>query len=341
MSWDDNLISLQDALKTERTNRLNFNPSRACHFGIKCLDDALPYIIPNELVVIGADSGIGKSEMAVQIAKHNAANGKNVYLFYLEGGEEEAIRRMKWIDILGIYYKNYKSFGLEMSYAKWVTNNLKSPIIDQIEDELPDIYEKLYGNRLHIYTRTNQINADAVYNTLMNFWSGEQFNKKIMFNVDLIIIDHLHYFNLEENVRGTEATQITSILKKIKEIPDFHNIPVILFSHLRKKSRDRGMPDQEDFHGSSNIPKIASTAVIISPSASETSNATNIYPTFFRIVKSRYGIKANYCMRTDFNLNERSYGKDYELYGVDSFGKLTDEPIPKYNWPKWAKRMGE
>src|SRR3990167_4239278 len=336
MKWTDDMISIEELLVIEKKNRSLFNPNKACHYGIKCLDDAMPYIMPDDFNVIGADSGVGKTELALHIAKHNAKNGKNVYVFSLEEGEEGAIRRILWKDICKQFYSQVQHEYL--SYEAWVTNNLNSEKVDDLEKAISLEYQKTYGGRLHFYVKSNNINADSVFNSLMNFWSGEEFNKKTMFNVDLIIIDHLHYFNLEDNAKSNEASKITEILKKIKEIPQFHHIPVVLFSHLRKKTRDRCITDQEDFHGSSNIPKISSNSIIISPMAS---NDHNIFPTIFRFVKSRYGLKSNYAACCNFNLKLRQYEETYQIYGIDGFNKLSNTPWLAEKWPRWSKQMSK
>ena len=74
----------------ENLRKIDIN--RICTFGIAPLDDALIGILPNDLICIGADSGVGKSEIALDIALHNAYSGKKVGLYFIEGGAEEAVR---------------------------------------------------------------------------------------------------------------------------------------------------------------------------------------------------------------------------------------------------------
>ena len=60
----------------ERKNREGIDPSKLCSFGITALDDPCKYIFKNDLIVIGADSGVGKSELALDIALNNVENNK-------------------------------------------------------------------------------------------------------------------------------------------------------------------------------------------------------------------------------------------------------------------------
>src|SRR3990167_1683720 len=101
----NSFLSWEQGFKKESEERLNTDVSKLCTYGIKPLDDALFCINKKELVTIGADSGIGKTEIAIQIAAHNAKNGKKVALYHLEGGYREAMARMKWKDICQEFYK--------------------------------------------------------------------------------------------------------------------------------------------------------------------------------------------------------------------------------------------
>lgn len=329
------MISLQESIEREYQDRINYDPKKAPMYGVTCLDHALRFILPNELVIIGADTGVGKSELALHIAKHNAKRGLNVYLFYLEGGEMEAVRRFKWGDFLAAYYSKYKA---HIEYADWVTNQIPLDIIVDVElNILPKMYQELYGDRLSIYPMHDKFNVEDVYLSLSHDLKEGVEDKKKMFGANLIVIDHLHYFNMEDD-NGPEAQKLTNILRRCKDIADFHHIPVIVVSHLRKKTKDRGFPDNEDFHGSSNIPKISSTSIIISPSYRKESNATLIYPTYFRITKSRVGIKSDYVIMNDYDLRQRIYLEQYDIYPINDKGHPSSTPFEKHNMPQWARR---
>lgn len=330
------MISLAEAMEREYQERINFDPKKAATYGVRCLDHSLRYILPNEVVVIGADTGCGKSEFALHIAKHNARRGLKVYLFYLEGGESEGIRRFKWSDFLSAYYSKYKT---HIEYADWVTNQIPLDILVDVElNILPKMYKENFKDNLHIYPMHNQFNIDDVYLSLTHDLKAGVEDKKKMFGANLIVIDHLHYFNLEDEPQISEIVKLTMILRKCKEIADFHHIPVVMVSHLRKKNKDRGFPDNEDFHGSSNIPKISSTSIIIAPSYRKDSNATLIYPTYFRITKSRVGIKSDYVILNDYDLKRRIYLDDYTIYPINDKGHPSADPFEKHNMPMWARR---
>ena len=332
----------------ERAERENIKTGDLCTFGISVLDHALKCILPHDLIVIGADSGTGKSTLSLSIASHNAKNGKQVAVFYLEGGHNEAIRRMKWRMICDEYYKNKPAYGyIDMDYLLWSVNDPSLASLKPVENSVDKNLNALFRDNLSIYNITpsrgddkNIVGYKKIYESLVNFFDGTEFGK-IKFNLDLLIIDHLHYFDFEDGTRATEAEKISKAIRSCKEISDIHEIPVILVSHLRKKTKERGLPDQEDFHGSSNIPKIATEAIILSPCYSLQDNVNFQYPTFFRFVKSRRGLKSNYAALINFDLTANEYAKDYKIYPISNDGFAADKELEWYKCPKWAKRAND
>lgn len=331
-------LSFSDAFKQEEDARLNIDHKNLCTYGIKVLDDPLIAITKNELVIIGADSGIGKSTLVLDIARYNAKRGKKVALFYLEGGHMEAIQRMKWKDICELYYRERGKFEFkDMDFRKWMLNMTD---LTDLSAKVYDTNKDIYKDNLFLYPISAGFKIDELLTSLLDFHTLTDtkfgvFQKEGVYNLDLIIIDHLQYFSLDRD--DNEITEITKIIREVKKISDHHNIPVILVSHLRKKGKDRGLPDQEDFYGSSNIPKIATTAIVIAPDTKEDDIHNNIFPTYFRVVKSRIGLRANYAMRCNFNLNTREYEDEYEIFRLDGLGNIMPKLEP-HELPKWASK---
>lgn len=344
---NENWITLNDAFKDEAVKRADINIDDLCVYGIKPLDDSLVCIPKNELVVIGADSGVGKTELSLKIAQVNIKRGKKVAIYYLEGGYREALSRMKWRDIAQEYFKDYYKLGLDMDYRKWSLNmfckqaDIDNPykILMELESKLWDKYKEEYKNNLMFYSGAG-LTLDSFIASLMEFHIKEDtpnpFDNKISFDIDLIIIDHLQYFSLTKS--ENEIFEITEILKTVKNITEVFNIPIILISHLRKKSKDRGLPGQEDFYGSSNIPKIASTAITLAPSSDKDNLREGIYPTYIRVAKSRVGVKPNYAFLVDFYLDRREYSDIYDIVRLDNFGNVAENILHPEEKPKWTER---
>jgi hypothetical protein len=333
-------LTYGEAYLQEDEQRLNIKPDELCSYGIEVLDDPLINIAKNELVIIGADSGVGKSSLILDIARHNAQNKKKVALFYLEGGHLEAIQRLKWRDICELFYKERGEHQfVDMDFRKWALNCGEdlTKLSSRVYAEQKDKYRNLF-----LYPISEGFKIEELLDSLLGFHKLVPdktgiFAKEGVYDLDLIIIDHLQYFSLDKD--DNEITEITKILRECKKITDHHNIPIILVSHLRKKGKDRGLPDQEDFYGSSNIPKIATTAITIAPDTKDDDLSTGIFPTYFRIVKSRIGLRANYAMRCNYNLTLRAYEKKYQIFRLDGLGNILPE-LSEDKLPRWAKPKG-
>ena len=178
-----------------------------------------------------------------------------------------------------------------------------------------------------VYTRRNPLDKNSVVRHL----------EAIHNDVDMVVIDHLHYF---EFLSGLEHSEITDIMKSVKMLTDKYRIPIVLVSHLRKKNKDRTFPDDDDFHGSSNIAKQSNTNIIISPvTLSEFPYAeqveTNRFSTGIRISKARSGIQRKLIGVVDFDLTTRSY---CDAYKIAEIRRDSIEPLPRDYYPGWAKK---
>lgn len=315
-------------------NLNKIDTSKICSFGISVLDDALIGLLPNDFVVLAADSGAGKSETALDIAVFNARMGKVVGLYFIEGGSEEAINRIRWKLIKEKYYANGHK-GIDMDYRKWRMGLLKGDLMSKLNMECYLEFNKSIKDNLHIYCFEEGFTINMLVNSLGWFTKTKpgEFLMENYLDVDLLIIDHLQYFTLDNP--KNELTEMTQILMKVKDITNFNNVPVVMVSHLRKKDKDRGLPSQEDFYGTSNISKIASQAVVLSPCPQSDDHYNNLYPTFFRFVKSRTGVRSSIAALCNFDAHKGKYESGYSMYRLLG-DKPSSDPLERFKLPKWA-----
>jgi replicative DNA helicase len=84
-------------------------------------------------------------------------------------------------------------------------------------------------------------------------------NAKEELDVDLVVIDHLHYFTRElQNV----AEDLGRITKEFKKNAIRYNIPIILISHVRKMAKDEELSG-ESLRGSSLISQDADIVLMV------------------------------------------------------------------------------
>lgn len=338
----DTFKQYSDAFKSETDFRLNLDPSKLCSYGIKPLDDANIAIAPNELVVIAASSGYGKTEMALSISRHNALRGKKVAHYHLEGGIIEAMQRMKWRDICEFYYSTYyKTAHIDLDYRKWAMNKDQNPLLLKMESEVYNNLKDKLQNNLYLYNRPEGLTCKDFTKSLLDFHNLEvafenPFNRAGSYYLDLIVLDHIHYFRYPDEEEEIRA--MTNILLAIREIVDTNHIPVVLVAHFRKLPRGHGIPDKEDIYGTSNIHKMANTCIIIHPDHEKDKSPEGLYPTYIRIAKSRIGIRPSDCIYCDFDIHTRSYRDDYEMIKVFPNGSVASEMMIEQEKPRWAKK---
>jgi hypothetical protein len=322
--------TLLESAKKARDYRNAIDYSKICTFGIKCLDDVLHGILPKDFITIGADSGAGKSEVCLKIAIHNARLGRKIGLYFIEGGDEEAAERIKW-NLMCDKYFGTKMTGINMDYRKWRMGLLKDELISKLEDSCIAENEKVFNNII-TYGYEKGMSIENFTESLDYFlkpedgWENDPFSYK--HQVDLIIIDHLQYFNLANPAK--ELIEQGTILKKVNEISHGYKIPVILVSHLRKKEKDRGLPSQEDFYGTSNTPKMSSLAITMSSQASKDGIH---FPTYFRFVKTRTKIPSNYALLCNYNLKLSNYEDKYTCHRLKGDMPIV-EPTIRINTPE-------
>jgi len=297
---------------------------RALSYGQPFLDDCLRAILPHDLVLLGAPSGVGKTDLALAIAAGNAKIGRRVNYFALEAEPRELERRLKFAMLVEAAIAASHPHASDLNYADWHLGRCEhvcrgfNAIVDQ------QILSQLCG--------------------LFTFYRGAKFDQAdlrrsmldVHRNADLIVIDHLHYIDTDGD--ESEARALGDTMKTIRDVSLRIGKPVILVAHLRKRDprAKQLVATLDDFHGSSNVAKIATHAITIERAPVE-SPRWYLAPTFLAIAKDRRAGAPGLVALTYFDRRFRSYRPHYTL------GRLTDggtkwEPIAMPDRPRWAQR---
>lgn len=316
--------SLATRIKDERAERLERAKSNLC-YGISYMDDALGSIA-RDIVLVGAYSGCGKTELITHIAQTNVKRGKRVHVFALEAERNEIERRIKYKVIADFYYRGLRKNifqPITIDYADWNAGKLDH-IFGMYEPEIEDQIASEYKTLHTIYREYGEYTVDTFEKQFM----------AIRDQTDLVIVDHLHYFDLDDD---NENRAIKNVVKKIRDTSLLSGKPVILVAHVRKRDRKYRslLPELDDFMGSSDIGKIATRAVMIAP-ANVPGRTLTKFPTFIRVVKNRAGSsRTRLCALTSFDITTNRYQEDYYLGAENDEHEF--EPITvKEQLPHWA-----
>lgn len=308
--------------EVEKTER-HLAAAATLPFGVSYLDDALLRLMPGELMVIGARTGLGKTELATNLALQFSDRQKRVVFFSLESEKWEIQRRLKYRKMAQLFEEHYRSQIRMPRYREWLQKGFESDW---------DSIEKFAEKELSLQTA----NLSILYRN--DSYSVEKFLaefQSLQNDADVFIIDHLHYFDL------TGQSEFEGLKKSIHAIRNAsigHGKPIVLLAHLRKdiaKSENR-LPTLDDFHGHSDIVKVATTVLLLSSARNaNVSPPQGTFPTYFQIAKCRTAAEVcPYAAIVSFDTKKNSYSGKYFLVEVKN-----GEPIQIENAddiPLWA-----
>lgn len=299
---------------------------RRLRFGVDFLDDALRGIFPDDLILLGAPSGVGKTQLCCNIAQANLEDGKQVHYIALEAGQFEIERRLKYPLVFERFLADphRPSLGRKLNFPDWLLG-VHAVALAKYEAEAAEYFSKAYQG-LHLYYKTEKFGLAELIESVCV--CAEK--------TDLIIIDHVHYFDFEDD---NENRAMKQIAKTVRTLALEEQKPIVLVAHLRKRDRynDELCADMEEFHGSSDLFKIATRVITVSP-GKMTPQGT--YETFFRIPKNRLdGGVTRFLGREFYSPKKAGYetGK-YQLGWASQSRKEGFGTIDERVYPDWARR---
>lgn len=310
--------SVADNVTLEREPR-SYLKGKLLSFGNSFLDDSLLGIRPDDLVLVGAPSGVGKTQFCVNVALANTESGKRVHFFALEAGQYEIERRLKFQIIAREFYGNpdRKSLGRPLRFDEWECGEF---------DGMLDAYESMAESY-----------CANMFKSLFTFYKGEQFDSAkliehvtfIQEETDLIIVDHIHYFDWDDQ---NDNRAMKEIAKTARDLCLRAEKPMILVAHLRK--RDRANQELcaglDEFHGSSDLAKIATKVITLASGGAAEDGG---FYTYLRTPKNRHSSSsARFLARMIFNENRGGYEKAYKVGWANSvkFGEVEPSKLPSW-----------
>lgn len=286
-------------------------------FGVKFLDDYLLGIKKSDFIMIGAPTGTGKSNLAYQIAFDNAEK-LNVHLFALEADNNEPYYRRLFSE----YSRKLKEFhGKYSNYRDFSQGVITAPLLlEDVEKTLIEKYAKL-----KIHYKDSNFTLDTLHYKLSEIANNDR--------CDMIVLDHVDYFDILEY--SSENIQVTEIMKQLRNINIEWGIPIILISHLRKKTnRKIKIPEIEDIFGTSNKAKQMKTVILLAPDYINTRADQGLFSTFFTIPKDRMFGGTHFIGQCTFNTHTGMYENKYGLMVSKDFGETAE--LYEGDMPKWA-----
>lgn len=293
-------------------------------YGVSYLDDALLGILSSDLVLLGAASGVGKTQLCCAIALTNILAGKRIHFIALEADEYEIERRIKFRILSRLYFDGQDLFLREpLTFARWrigaFTNLLARLEVDAAE-------RMLDFHNLNLFYKHGDFSVNNLIEAVISNADES----------DLFIIDHAHYFDFDGD---NENRALKEIAKMTRTLSLENGVPIILVAHLRKRDRwnNELVPGIDEFHGSSDLAKIATRVITVAPGAP---SSRGNFETFFRIAKNRLDAgTTRYIGQMFYNTQQGSYE---DLYAIGAATANRDdgfESLPAGDVPGWATHV--
>lgn len=294
-------------------------------FGVEYLDSAFRSIRKRDMIVIGAPSGQGKTAFMTNLALANALNEKRIHFFALEADPGEIESRIEYSLFANLFFEDISRPSMTIDYEEFIRGEYDGLIEERYRSGVESFFEKIKT------LKTFYTDSEFTIDTLETLVAG------IAHETDLVIVDHIHFFDILDD---NENRGMKRIIKQVRELSCLFDIPIVLVAHLRKTDRRTKelCPGIDEFHGSSDITKIATRVVtlargeMITPTQSET---------YMRIVKNRTsGGVCFYTAKMIYDLKRLSFNKRYYLGSLTDMGSKFRyiNPINENEVPHWINK---
>lgn len=256
------------------------------------IDKYLGGIAGNELMVIGSPSGFGKTTFANCLTFELLSAGLKPCFMSLENTIGDTLKLRAFL----IWKEKTRNWGIK--FREWSLISEDNETVQESYIEAHDLIKQiLLIENSGIYKIENLItDLDRAKNQGAN----------------VIILDHLDFIDADDT---QIASSQTFMMQTIKTFVETNKIPMIAFSQLSKKIDKRVIiPEYNDFYGSSNKSKMATSIIMIQRDFDNTIASENKYSTYFVVRKDRYGSNTNVGERIYFDSKRGKYeDKGYRI----------------------------
>ncbi len=242
-SMPQNFVSLKDDLTSAYERIANLHAGggklRGVPTGFPALDETLSGLHKSELIILGARPSVGKTSLALDIARNAAKSGASVGIFSLEMSRESLQDRI---------------ISAESQVPLWniltgrIRNDDEFTMIQGALDRLSDV--KLY------------IDDSPSLNVLQMRSMARRL--QVEHGLDLLIVDYLQLINARRQ-SDSMVNMITEISRGLKALARELKVPVMALSQLSRglEQRDHKIPRLSDLRDSGSIEQDADVVMFL------------------------------------------------------------------------------
>jgi len=320
------LVASKDLFHLTQSH-IELAPSQVLPIAFPFLKDFMLGIMRTELLLVGAKTGAGKTAFLTELAIQWSAMGKRVAFIALEAEPEEIEQRILYKILSKCFLEDpQRDCTVYLDFRRWRFGMLEKAFAPYMQ-KAEEIFQKKTENLYTHYMQKSQFTIIDLVDLM----------DEIQKSADVCIVDHLHYFDLLGSTN--DMTGMKQLMKRIREINLNSGVPFVMAAHLRKDLQCI-MPGVEDFMGSSDIPKIATSAILLAPKPDSYDPERGTVTTLFSVPKLRGGGASRVLAEIDYSIPHQMY---LPLYTLSTLAPKGDKlyAIEKDNWPRWAKSTEE
>lgn len=211
--------------------------------GYEVLDSIIKGFLPGTVTILAARSSMGKSALALNIAKNIMETSKKVLFFSIEMTDVQLMQRLLALES-----------GMNVNHIAFGGPELIG------ENTMPSYLEAAWKK-----LATSSITIDSQVSSLSGICTRAR-QKWIKGEVDIIVLDYLQIVKYSEKGRNREQ-EVSKISSTIKELAKDLNIPIIALSQLSRDNEKSGKtirkPRMSDLRDSGNIENDADTIILL------------------------------------------------------------------------------
>jgi replicative DNA helicase len=253
-------------------------------------------------LIIGAESGIGKSTIAEIIAFNCNEQGVKPALFSLENFAGNTVDKKA--------YQLFKTRTMQwdLKFRQWVDIKNRTP---SMTDE--DVHKaETMAYNMHLIERDNK---DYTIDRLET-----DFKEVVNDGCQVIILDHLDYFDAYATDNDLQHTK--RLMKTIRRLQDTYKVSVIAFSQLRKNiDKNIIIPTYDDLYGSGD--KVKQATLVLMVARADKDPVDGVYPTYFNLSKDRFGTRE--ACEIGYNIRTNKYENSYREIKVMARGTIVKD----------------
>jgi len=297
--------------------------------GLSFLDEPMGGLCHDDLLVIASPTGQGKTALMSMLAKSFAMQKKRAKFFALEAGDHEIEMRLMYREMMEQRAANRVYSAID--YGSWKRG--LHPETKAYED--PRALKEILKYVSVTYKKNSRYGVEEIERDISN----------IRGDIDVVLIDHLHYIDRAKGMTETESLEF--IMKRLRDLNLRLGIPIILAAHVKKQQEAKRfhtlLPSMDDIYGSGSVSKVATWVIAQSQTAhieeekfpsTELRAKFNGNPTLVRFLKSRdYGAsRTSYTIVPFFKYG--AYGDTYVLGKSSKADTVWNETGER---PPWAR----